>query len=235
MMKSTLLMALVAGLMLCGCGAQRRLRMGVCDAHRRDAALVSRYVVVYGSRASSPAITTFHACRRPAGEAMSVGVDKLGSVYGSDATTGNLRAAGAYVAAQSSTGEATLAVCARYSNSRRCPPAQHWLTVIDTRDRRRARIPIYARLPVPAVVPFPVTLALSPKGAVAWLQNSTVGATVRTRLQLRATVLAPRGDSSLAAAPTMIDAGSIDPASMRFEGLTLFWVRDQVQHRQKVS
>jgi len=32
----------------------------------------------------------------------------------------------------------------------------------------------------------------------------------------------------------MIDDGSIDPASMRFEGLTLFWVRDQVQHRRKV-
>jgi hypothetical protein len=107
--------------------------------------------------------------------------------------------------------------------------------VIDTRDRRRARIPVYARLPVPALVPFPVTLALSPKGAVAWLQNSTVGATVSTRLELWATVLAPRGGSSLAAAPAMIDAGYIDPASMRFEGLTLFWVRDQVQHRQKVS
>jgi hypothetical protein len=57
---------------------------------------------------------------------------------------------------------------------------------------------------------------------VAWLQNSTVGAIVSTRLQLWATVLASRGGSSLAAAPTMIDAGSIDPASMRFDGLTLF-------------
>jgi hypothetical protein len=233
-MRSTLLMALVAGLMLGGCGAQKRLRVGACDAHRREAALVTRDVVVYGWRAASPSVTTFYACRRPAGEAMRVGVDELGSVYGSDATTGNLRAAGAYVAAESSTGEATLAVCARYSDSLRCPLAQYWLTVIDTRGRRRARIPVYAPLPVPALVPFPVTLALSPKGAVAWLQNSTVGAIVGTRLQLWATVLASRGGSSLAAAPAMIDAGSIDPASMRFEGLTLFWVRDQVQHRQKV-
>jgi len=156
MMKSTLLMALVAGVMLCGCGAQKRLRIGACDAHRQEAALVTRYVVVYGSRAASPAITTFYACQRPAEESVRVGIDELGSVYGSDATTGSLRAAGTYVAAQSSTGEATLAVCARYSNSRRCPPAQHWLTVIDTRDRRRARIPVYASLPVPALVPFPV-------------------------------------------------------------------------------
>jgi hypothetical protein len=150
-MKSTLLTALLAGLLLCGCGAQQRLRIGACDAHRQEAALVTRYVVVYGSRAASSAITTFYACERPAGEALRVGGDELGSVYGSEATTGSLRAAGTYVAAQSSTGEATLSVCARYSNIRRCPPARHWLTVVDTRDRRQARIPVYASLPVPGV------------------------------------------------------------------------------------
>jgi hypothetical protein len=109
-MKSTLLMAVLAGLMLCGCGAQKPLQVGACDTHRQGAALVTRYVVVYGSRTAAPAITTLYACQRPGGEALRIGIDELGSVYGSDATTGSLRAAGTYVAAQSSTGEATLSV-----------------------------------------------------------------------------------------------------------------------------
>jgi hypothetical protein len=227
-------MALLSGLILCGCGAQKRLRIGACDAHRQGAALVTRYVVIYGSRTAPPTITTYYACLRPVGKALDIGVDELGSLYGSDATTGGLRAAGTYVAGQSSTGEASLAICARYSNTQRCSFAQHWLTVVDTKKLRQARIPVYASLLVPALVPFPVTLALSPKGAVAWLQNSTVGASVSSRLQLWATVLIPRGRSGFAAAPAMIDAGSIDPSSLRFEGRTLYWVRDEQRHRQQL-
>ena len=232
--KSTLLVALLGGLVLCGCGAQKRLRIGACDAHRQGAALVTQHVVVYGSRTAPPVITTYYACLRPAGKAVDIGVDELGSVYGSDATTGGFKAAETYVAAQSSTGEADLEVCARYFNTRRCSFAQHWITVVDTKELREVRIPVYASLPVPALVPFPVTLALSPKGAVAWLQNSTAGSNVTTRLQLWATVLIPRGRSSFTAAPAMIDAGSIDPSSVRLEGRTLYWVRDDEQHRQQL-
>lgn len=232
---TTLLLALLGGLALCGCGAQKRVGMGACDAHRQAAALVTRYVIVYASRTAPPATTTYYACRRPAGRALTIGVDELGSVYGSDATTGGLTAAGTYVAAQSSSGEATLAVCARYSNTRGCPPAQHWLTVVDTENGRRARTPLYASLPVPAEVPFPVTLVLSPDGAVAWLQNATPGANVTSKLQLWASVLTPRAHSSLVASPTMIDAGSIDRSSLRFKGRTLYWILDHEQRRQPLQ
>lgn len=232
--KPTLISALLAGLIFCGCGAQKRVLIGACDAHRHGAALVTRYVAVFGSRAARDAITTYHACLRPAGQALDLGVDELGSIYGSDATTGGFRAAGTYVAAQSSSGEAALAVCARYSNTRRCSPAQHWLTVVDTENGRRARIPVYASLPVPALVPFPVTLALSPNGAVAWLENATAGANVISKSRLWATVLTPRGGSGFAAAPALIDTGSIDPSSLRFEKRTLSWVRDLERHRREL-
>ena len=82
------------------------------------------------------------------------------------------------------------------------------------------------------ILPFPVTLALSPTCAVAWLENATAGANVTGRLELWATVLTHRGRTGLAAAPAMIDAGSIDSSSVRFEGRTLYWVRDHEQHRQ---
>jgi hypothetical protein len=209
------------------------VRVGACDAHRPGAALVAPQVVVYGSRtARLPVITTYFACWRPAGQALDLGVDELGSVYGSDATTGGFKAAGTYAAAQSSSGEASLAVCARYSNTRLCTPAQHWITVVDTNNRRRVRVPVYASLPVPALVPFPVTIALSAKGAVAWLQNATAGANVTASLQLWATALTRRGRSSFTALPALIDAGSIDPSSLRFDRRTLYWVRDHVPHRQ---
>jgi cold shock protein len=50
------------------------------------------------------------------------------NVTGPDATTGGFVAAGTYVAAQSSAGEADFAICARYRNPLRYPPAQYWLT-----------------------------------------------------------------------------------------------------------
>ena len=221
---------MAAALILCACGAPLTEQSQACDAHRHGAALVTRYVAVYGSRIALPATTMFYACLRPAGSRVALGIDELGSVYGSDATTGAFRAAGTYVAAQSSTGELSLAVCARYSSTRLCTPAQHWLTVVDTKTRRQAHVPIYASLPVPALVPFPATVALSPQGALAWLQSSTVGATVSKRLQLWATALQPGGRSRLAATPAMIDTGSIDPASVRFSGRTLHWTRDRQRH-----
>ncbi len=104
--------------------------------------------------------------------------------------------------------------------------------VVDTETRRRAHVPIYTELPVPALVPSRVTVALSPKGAMAWLENSTRGASVISGLQLWATALNLHGRSSLAAAPRILDAGSIDPSSLRFDGRTLYWIRDGRQHHQ---
>lgn len=230
--KVRLLAAVLAGLALCACGAHKRLRSGACEAHHQGAALLTRDVIVYASRAVRAATTTYYACLRPAGQALRIGISELGSIYGSDATTGGFTAAGTYVAAQSSSGEATLSVCARYSNIRRCTPALHWLTVIDTKNHRQAHIPIYTSLPVPAQVPFPLTLLLSPTGEVAWLENSTVSATVTSSVQLWATALTRSGRSGLAAVPTMIESGSINPSSVRFQARVLYWVREHEQHRR---
>jgi hypothetical protein len=232
--KLTLLIALVAGLMLCSCGPPLGTRTGACDAHRPGAALVTPYVVVYASRTGPGGTTTYYACLRPGGHREELGIDEPAGVYGSDATTGGFSAAGTYVVAQSASGEASLAVCARYSNTRRCTPAQHWLSVVDTKTRRHAHVPIYTGFLVPVLVPFPVTVALSSKAAVAWLENSTVGSNVSSELRLWATVLNPRGRSSLAALPAMIDAGSIDPSSVRFDRRTLYWIRDREQHHQEL-
>ncbi len=231
--KLTALAALVAGLLLSACGSPPKGRFGACDSHRYGAALVTPYILVYGLRSNAELpTTTYYACLRPSGARLTLGIDELGSLYGSDAATGGFRAAGTYVAAQSSSGEAALAMCARYSNTRLCSPAQHWITVVDTETRRYARVPIYTQLVVPALVPFPVTVALSPEGAVAWLENSTRGANVSSGLQLWATALNPRGRSSLTAAPLMLNAGSIDPSSLRFDGRTLHWIRNGAQHHQ---
>jgi hypothetical protein len=70
-------------------------------------------------------------------------------------------------------------------------------------------------------------VALSPAGAIAWLEYAgTSGYT------LKATSLRPRGRSGLEATPQSIDAGLIVRGSLRFEGRTLRWVRDGVARSQ---
>jgi len=228
--KSPFLAVLVVGLTLISCGAPSVTGSGVCGAHRRGAAVVSRDVLVYGVRTDQGPVMTYYACRPPAGLPVELGTDELGSVYGSDEATEAFRAAGTYVAAESSTGVATLAVCARYTNIRRCPAAHYWLTVVDTQTRRDRRLPIYLGLPVPALVPFPVTVLLSTDGAVAWLQNVVLGENVTGALQLWATALKPAGHHGLAGTPAIIDSGAIDRSSVGLSGRTLRWIRDG--HRQ---
>lgn len=225
-MKPVLLMlAVAAALVLTLHGVLSEQRPGVCDTHRNAAALVTRQVLVYGSRGTSLPTTSYYACLRPSGRRVELGTDELGALYGSDVTTGEFSAAGSYVAAQSSAGVASLEMCARYNNPRRCSRARYWVTVVDTKTRRLVHVPVYASAPVSALVRFPVTVALSAKGALAWLQKRTVGAKVG-RLELRATGLAPCARSRLAVAPVMVDAGPIEPSSVRFHGGTLYWARD---------
>jgi hypothetical protein len=224
------MMALAVAAALCACGPPQK-QSEICDGHRRGAVLVTSDVVVYGLQTASRSATTYYACTRPHGRPVQIGIDERGLFYGSDATTGGFGAAGSYVVAQSSTGEASLAVCARYNNTRRCTFAQHWFTVVNLKTGRQAHLPLYTSLSVPTIVPFPVMLALSPKGAVAWLQARTVDSRVTSTLQLWATRLAPRGRSTLAAASSVVDTGSIDPSSVRFDGLTLYWTRGRKPHR----
>ena len=230
----TVIIALAAAIAMAGCAPNFEQRAAICDKHRDSATLVTRAVIVYGTRTAAPATTNYYACLRPGGTSLYLGMDEAGVLYGSDATTGGLGAAGTYVIAQSSTGEASLAVCARYNISRRCTFAQHWLTVTDLATRRQAHIPIYTALRVPALVPFPVTVALSPMGALAWLQTAVLGAGASSRLQLWATPLKSGSRSTLTAAPSMIDSGAINPRSVRFDGANLYWVHANEFHRRRV-
>jgi hypothetical protein len=220
--------------MLCSCSAPLG-KSGACDARRHGATLLTRYIIVYGTHTGREETTTYYTCLRPAGTRIKLGIDELGSVYGSDATTGGFSAAGTCVAAQSSTGAATTAVCARYNRMRKCSRARYWINLVDAKTGRRAHVPIYAKLPVPALVRFPVTVALSAEGAVAWLEARTAGTNTTGGLQLMATTLEPRGRAGFARVASMIDAGSIDPASVRFHGRTLRWVRDREQHKKELS
>lgn len=210
-----------------------------CDAHRHAAALVSREVVVYGRQRPAADLngpeTVYFACFRPRGASVELGVDGPDTdEYGPEATTGDFNAAGTYVAAHSSDGEASLAECAKYSTTQDCPPPSYWISVADTKTRRHVNVHVYTGYTVPSYpLPPPVPLALSRKGAVAWLEplpgNGSGG------YYLWATALHPRGRSSFTASPSKIDAGSIDPHSLRFGGRTLHWVRDGHQYEEAVT
>jgi hypothetical protein len=190
---------------------------------------------VYSTHMGQEAVTTYYTCLRPAGTPVQLGIDGLGSVYGSDATTRDFSTTGTYVAAQSSTGAATAAVCARYNPVRKCSRARYWISVVDAKTRRRADVPLDAKLRIPVPARRSVTVALSADGAVAWLQTSIAGTNTSGGLQLWATTLERRGGSGLATVPSMIDAGAIDRASVRFRGRTLSWVRDREQHHKALG
>jgi len=61
-------------------------------------------------------------------------------------------------------------------------------------------------------------VALSPDGAVAWLQGDAGGGAT-----LLGTALHPGGATGLSGSPQQLDTGAIDPKSLRFIGLTLSW------------
>lgn len=181
-----------------------------CDAHRRGAALVTKQVVVFGKLNRSTVTTTYFACLRPNGTRVRLGDDVPGDgEYGSDATTGGFRAAGTYVAAQSTSGFASAEMCSKYQQSP-CPQGRSSIRTIDARTRR--------------FVDFPTSrdasaVTVSHLCAIAWLQNdATNGGSA-----LFATALRPEGPTALLGSPQQLDTGAIDRRSLLFTGLTLHW------------
>jgi hypothetical protein len=79
-------------------------------------------------------------------------------------TTTDVRIAGSYVAAQSSSGGDVFDSCSNYGDSRTCPMPRYWLRVIDSRSRRHVDL---TRDPPDPDVPDATAIALS--GQVAWL------------------------------------------------------------------
>jgi hypothetical protein len=144
-----------------------------------------------------------------------LGIDELGSVYGSDATTRgfsaarDLRRSGVINRRSCGGGVRQIQRCADVFPA---PLLDH---CVEAKTRRRAEIPIYAKHRIPLFGPSLLTVALSGHGAVAWLQTSAAGTNTTGGLQLWATTLERRGRSRLAAGALMIDAGSIDRSCHR--------------------
>jgi len=209
-----------------GVAAGKGARPGVCDAHRSGAKLVTRSVIVFGKhtgmQTSNGPETAYFACLRPRGARVRLGYDAPGDdIYGSDETTGAFRAAGTYVAALSSSGEASRTVCDKYQQPN-CPQPRNWLRIADVRLRHSVAFDVRGG--------SVITLILSPAGAVAWLEY-----TGSSSYELRGTALRTTDPTRLTGAPALIDSGAIDRPSLRFDGLTLRWTRDGQPHTQALS
>lgn len=208
------------------------VRKPPCDAHRHGALVITRQVVVYATRRPYPPVpgsrqTVYHACLPPSGSSVEVGANGPNmDPYLPDATTTQIRVAGTYVAASSSSGQGTAQECAKYGSSQNCPSPSFWVRVIETKTRRHANLP---RGQVPSS-DANSAITVSPRGAVAWLDRDIAGG-----YDLEAAALHPQGQSSFTASPTALDTGNIDPHSLRFVGRTLHWSRDGVAHQQNVK
>ena len=206
----------------------------VCDAHRRGALRVTRSVVVYGVKRPDPSYEgpdeiVYYACRRPAGSGVILGIRGPDLFpYRSDHTMEQVQIAGTYVAVQSSSDEDLTDQCSKYGDSRRCPLPKYWVSVIDTKSRRRVDLP---RHPPDPDVGDAAATSLSAQGAVAWLDlQSPPNVYV-----LEATALNPVGRSSFATLVATIDTGAIASGSLRFLGRALHWVRDGHAHVQTLK
>jgi hypothetical protein len=222
---------LVAKLLLCA-GAVLALAaapaltkpVGACNAHRAHATRVTPKVIVYPKRLPGydgygGVETVYYACARPAGKPIEVGIsDTSGGEYPADYAISSLQIGGAYVGAALASGYADASACSKYGGTD-CGGSVHVsVRVVDARARRWLQAPI----------PGAATLAVSPAGALAWVQpTSSPGIS-----QLEAIVLRRGAPGRLAGAPQLLDTGAIAP-SLRFSGLTLSWTNSgQAKRRQ---
>jgi hypothetical protein len=187
---------------------------GSCNAHRKRASVVAPRVVVYAKAGGvdqlDSTVTTYYACVRPAGAPMRIGDDAVGDgEYPPNETTYGIRVAGTYVAALSSSGAAQSAACSKFEPSADCPAVSYWIEALDARTHRRLRL---------ATGPSVTALAVSPAGAVAWIEQPTSSVAV-----LYAVVLhrGPRG--RLAGTVQSVDMGTIHSRSLGLRGLRLSW------------
>jgi hypothetical protein len=191
--------------------------------------LVTRDVVVYGkptARVPPPdpfTTVTYYACGRPRGPSVELGVYGFYDGREFDATIDHLRSAGTYVAGQATSGQARNDECNKYTTTGDCPPADAWISVVDTKTLRHVHVPRSGD---------GVSVTVSPRGAIAWLEYPYMGAPT---WGLEATALHPHGRTGFTASPAVIDTGQIDPGSLRFVSRTLHWTRDKHPHEQTLT
>jgi hypothetical protein len=219
--------AMTAGPALASSKHHRR-RVGACNAHRQHIAFKTSQVTVYtklgGFDESDGPLTTYYACLRPGGKSIAVGqtAGPDGEYPGNEALS-DLHVAGTYVADLYSTGYASAAACAKYEGATDPECAQQITFSINGADVKRRR---GFQIDLPGGIS---ALAVSPAGALAWLEPTTTssGAT------LQAMVLRRGGPGHLTGTVRTLDTGAI--ASLRFSGRTLSWSNTGVPKSQTLG
>jgi hypothetical protein len=188
--------------------------VGACNAHRAHATSVTPKVIVYskllrGYDSYGGRDTVYYACARPAGKPITIGTTSSSDgEYPGNYAVSKLQVGGSYAAALVSSGYADAAACAKYGGTN-CGNSIHVsVRVVDARARRWLERPTSGA----------TALAVSPAGALAWVQP--LGS--RGSSQLEAIVLRRGGPGRLAGGQQLLDTGAIG-ASLRFSGLTLSW------------
>jgi hypothetical protein len=181
-----------------------------CDVQLPGAALVASRVLVFPVR--SPDATRFFGCLRPNGTGTELG-ETLPSTgeYGPDQITGDFGVAGTYADARSISGLVASETCTKYQQSG-CPIPNYWIRVVNVSTGGEVDLPNNGASSA---------VALSPEGAIAWLESGAGGDTT-----LMGTALHPSGSTGLSGSAQQLDTGAIDPKSLRFIGLTLSWSKN---------
>jgi hypothetical protein len=202
---------------------------------------MTRRTLIYGvKRGQNPYGETtlrivYFVCLRPRGRSIEMGVD--GPVtYGPVGTTDGFSIAGTFAVAHASHGLADFIYCSKYQLGN-CPSPTAWIAVVDVRTRRRATVPVpywqpaYTGQPPYSNSYQDVPLAMSPNGALAWLQSNGP-----RNYQLFATLLKPEGRTGFSTSPRMIDSGNIGLGSVRFiSDHTLTWTNGGTVHEMTLT
>lgn len=201
--------------------------VGACNAHRSHATRVTPTVIVYpkqlrGYDAYGSTDTVYYACARPAGKPTAIGTSSSSNgEYPGNYAVSKLQVVGTYVGAALGSGYADAAACSKYDPTNpNCGNSIHVsVRVVDARARRWFETSTSSA----------TALAISPAGALAWVQPvSSPGAS-----QLEAVVLHRGRPGRLAGAEQLLDSGAIG-ASLRFSGLTLSWTNSGQPKSQRL-
>jgi hypothetical protein len=165
---------------------------------------------------SGGSLTAYYACLRPNGRPMWIGESETsGGEYPPNVEMQDLRIAGTFVTDESASGFVSAAGCSKYEPASRCNNiVKYWLEIADVATRRRAKV----------FVSGPVSsLALSPRGAAAWVSSTPAsGSSSSSTATLYAIVMHPAGHGSLSGRRVVVDSGQAI-SSVSFAGSTLRW------------
>ena len=186
-----------------------------CNRHGAEAIQKTSTVLVYTSDGE-----VFMACMRPGGKPVHVLPPPGAPSIGPAGAEEDFAIAGTFVAAEWDDAPYVME-CFKHATSPNpnCPPEADYVSVVELKSGRSVSVSTPSRA---------TELAVSPRGAVAWVQPGN-------GYSLMATVLHKRGRSGFAARPKQIDSGNSFISSVRFTGLTLRWKRNGRAYQKTLS